>query len=279
MYENFLHSGTDVESAEKATEKLQNKDVALFVITGKLASGKDTIAPLVMEGITNSPVQKCYFAEALKKEVSEVIAYLSQLKEDGIITQSGNNVEEYLRQPHIESIRYNVSLVWKIKEDDAQVILESLIPAVLSANPPKDAWVRSHEVRKSLQYWGTDIRRTQDEFYWVNKTTKSTSKIIAEGFSVWLGDGRFPNEMDHSHGLSAFLSRIEISEETQRRRLFKRDGLLLTDDAKNHPSETALDNYPNFDVVVNNDVDDSAGSNIEIEKVSSKIIESYKEKM
>jgi hypothetical protein len=93
--------------------------------------------------------------------------------------------------------------------------------------------------RPILQWWGTDFRRKfQDEDnYWIDQLD-SMIKYLHEngGHKVFLiPDVRFENEAKYVKDNNGILIRIN------------REGLVSTD---THSSETALDNYPDFDIII-----------------------------
>lgn len=88
--------------------------------------------------------------------------------------------------------------------------------------------------RSLLQSVGTDIVRKQDENYWVNFVKSMLSFFPDEWDVVIIPDTRFPNE----------ISTIKESFDVLSVRVI-REGYDngLTEEQKNHPSETALDDY------------------------------------
>ena len=65
---------------------------------------------------------------------------------------------------------------------------------------------------------------------------------------------RFPNEADAVQDVYGKVIRLNVSPEVQELRIKQRDGLIVSDDARNHPSETALDEYNSFNMSVNTDL-------------------------
>lgn len=105
-------------------------------------------------------------------------------------------------------------------------------------NGEKDA-----EGRKLLQYVGTDVVRTLVPNFWVNFIIDILLMFNKEWDYVVIPDCRFPNEVERikSYEIDTVLVRVIRSN-------FDNG---LSDEAKSHISETALDNY-NYDYVLMN---------------------------
>ena len=220
-----------------AQEKIKNKDVLVLGVSGKLGAGKDTVAPLVLDslGYTNSVHE--FFAKHLKVEVTEAI---QKVKDSSTLGSAIDRIE----------------LEQNVERDKAELIVDNLWTDVKSGLVA-DAYIRTSSTRFALQFWGSDIRREQDPNYWVKKAIRSTVTNAAEGKSVLVTDARFENEIDALMALGAFASRLHVSADVQRERIFNRDGIYPSSEALNHISEISLDRYERnsfFDVVVDTDI-------------------------
>lgn len=91
----------------------------------------------------------------------------------------------------------------------------------------------SPEVRRLLQWWGTDFRRAEDPDYWVKKAMARYEKAP---LPVVFDDVRFPNEADAIRANGGLLVRVLAPIEVREQRL----GTLPPE----HASETAMDYYP-----------------------------------
>lgn len=98
--------------------------------------------------------------------------------------------------------------------------------------------------RSLLQYVGTNKIRTVEPNYWVEFIAHVLKLFPDEWDYVLIPDCRFPNEIDYLREQGYDVTHIRIV----------RDGFDngLTDEQKQHPSETALDNTAP-DVVIPND--------------------------
>jgi hypothetical protein len=89
--------------------------------------------------------------------------------------------------------------------------------------------------RSTLQRVGTDIIRKQNPDYWVSFISEFLKLFYDEWDYVLIPDCRFPNEIQKmiDDGWDVFSVRLTRTD-------FKNS---LTEEQRNHPSETALDNY------------------------------------
>lgn len=205
----------------------------LLAVSGKMAAGKDTIAEPVAAGLwPGSEIHKVAFADSLRAEVDEIIDVLRSKIGDG--AQQATIVQKmdcsYKQAMMIQGI------LWKAVNMDHSLTAKDHTP----------------EMRKALQYWGTDVRRAFEDKYWVWKTRKTIDSLLVQGFTVVVTDGRFPNELDLIHSMGGLILRLDVDRDTQRQRLLARDGSF--DEARlAHVSETAADDYKGFDARVSVD--------------------------
>lgn len=82
---------------------------------------------------------------------------------------------------------------------------------------------------------------------------RSVMDELAVGKSVSMTDSRFPNEMDAVIASGGVAVRLNVSPEVQSKRIMSRDNVVVTEEARAHPSETSLDNYPHFHAIVDTD--------------------------
>jgi hypothetical protein len=216
----------------------------LIGITGKMGSGKDTTAAALMPLLSDLENTHIYFSAALKQEVSAAIADIHK----HIDSQSRQGLYRIISANH----RLNIV--------DTHYIVDILAEEIKKTGKPVDGWERSAVTRRVLQYWGTEIRRKEDEDYWVKKSVQSiaeklvsTDGAIVVTCAVYVTDARFSNEARAIIDLGGSLIRLEVSPEEQSKRIFARDGILPTEEARQHPSETSLDNYEGFDVKIDTD--------------------------
>lgn len=93
-------------------------------------------------------------------------------------------------------------------------------------------------IRRILQWWGTEYRRTQNPDYWTEAWAKKISRYDLEHTPILIDDVRFINELNCIKEQGGLIVKIE------------RPGF---DGANNHASETALDDYRDWDDIIHND--------------------------
>lgn len=93
-------------------------------------------------------------------------------------------------------------------------------------------------VRRILQWWGTEYRRSQDPDYWTKAWGRKIEQLDLEQMHVLIDDVRFMNELRVIKQHGGLIVKIE------------RPGF---DGANNHASETSLDEYHGWDEVLLND--------------------------
>lgn len=224
-----------IEAAQLALNNLQN-GIAFFVtVSGKIGAGKDTVAPLLLDlmEIPETERKQDSFARTLKEEIDQVIQIVisSEKPEDAAqLTAVTQGVS-------LEKARVTVNYIW----DE------------ITANNELTAYSRTAGVRSALQFWGTEVRREQDDNYWVNKTIHRVLLEACKGVSSYITDSRFPNEAAAVRDAGGLTIRLLVSPEEQERRIKARDGLQISAEARAHVSETALDDYDNFHIVVDTD--------------------------
>jgi hypothetical protein len=227
--ERSFFAGIDPARISFVQEELRSGKLWGLAISGKLASGKDTVAALVMEELGADRREHLSWATPLKDELDELLELIrTQTTPDGAVSSL---VERNFNTMHAQRL---VLELWNEAQQGVQ------------------ARSRTPRMRWGLQYLGTDVRRAEDPDYWVRKGVANCIEAVEEGRSVYFSDCRLPNEVEAARALGMYVVRLEITAEEQERRLRGRDGLTFDMGAVTHPSEVALDGYPGFDLVVDN---------------------------
>lgn len=226
----------------------------LIGISGKIGSGKNYFASSIIKELLahRYVIKEAAFATPLKEEATYIInAIRPHVHEDD------NTWHETITALADE---FNMSY-------DQMWDLSSFIRQELVENPELDGYSRSEGIRRGLQYLGTEVRRKKEENYWVDRFMNFVPK---DADVVFVTDVRFPNEADCVLTNNGYLFRVEVPPEVIRKRTVDRDGLLYSEEALNHPSETSLDNYEHFD--------EKIGEKFDATAIATKLIEQMKDK-
>ena len=207
--------------------KIDSKFVPAIVIAGKMGYGKDYVGNLIKNNFSN--IEKISFADALKEEVEHIIN----------LTRNNSSLEH---------IAYEMN----VSKDE----IKPLYIAMIAFKDINELTVKKKNstIRFMLQYWGTDVRRKNNENYWVQKTVDKILEINKLGNVALITDGRFPNELKGVFKLNGITIQLDISKEKQIENLLNRDGILPNKEAFNHPSETSYLEYKDFDLILTEDV-------------------------
>lgn len=238
-----------LEALPQAVANLQDGTVKVLAVSGKKGSGKDTFTAELGKAL-GTPFIMHAFAYELKSQAQSMFNIIELLHKNGSTEDMiVNDLIQVYRLWSIPFITHNMHLF-------VQGIIEDLNNGITP-----DSYKRSPGVWRGLQLLGTDIRRREDNDYWVKKTVSFIVKKLAEGTSVFVSDVRFLNEIKALEDLGAPTIRMEVTPEVQRERLIGRDGTAPSQEALTHPSEVSLDDYV-FDIVVDNNGSLSISENV-----------------
>lgn len=208
------------------------------VISGKICSGKNYLSEtltlaLESQGYTTAETA---FGSFVKNELSTIITATY----DGLL--AGLTREKILAE---------ISDVQSLTRAESALILDTIIDTVhgtiMAEAPRVDGWSRSSGIRRGCQVLGTDIRRAKDDDYWVKRTGEFVDAQPVD--FVLVPDGRFPNEMSLAAGRGIGI-RLEVPLAVREERLWSRDGRKFTKEELEHKSETSLNEYDKFDLIV-----------------------------
>ena len=220
--------GADENLVSKAWENVSSGKVLFLVLSGKMGSGKDTVAPVVLVSLGVTDATHLYYASALKDEADRMFEFIKQ----------GNNAQE-------------LGAAFDLNDEHSQILYDA-VAEDLWANPELHSRNRSGGIRLFLQVLGTDVRRAVQPDYWVNICMQEAVEQLAAGNNIFLTDARYPNEIEKATDLGAFAVRLELTEDTQEVRLLERDGVLPEKAALDHISENALNDFDGFSLVLDN---------------------------
>lgn len=229
----FTSLGVPADLVGIAWAKLVSGEVTLLALSGKMGSGKDTIAPAVLVALGYGPLGQVQISRALRSELDQVIA---------IVTEA----------PNPEVAVGEVSSRMTVDAEAAGCVVGTLFELCHRPSGPPSAWDRLPEIRRALQQWGTEVRRAGDDDYWLRRVLAGVPATLAAGCAVYWTDVRSPNEVQWARRSGFFVARLDVDLDVCRDRIRRRDGIEIDPDALNHPTETALDGYAGFDLVVPN---------------------------
>lgn len=224
-----MSHGVSEETASIAADRILRREVVMLGFSGKLASGKDSVASGVVNALGLDPVVHMSFAQPLKDEVDQAI--------------------ELIRSTSPSEARQVLHVANEAVFDE----FVNLLTSALQEAPEATARTRTAGIRRVLQFWGTEVRRAELDEYWVSKAVSTALSNAAAGRHLFFTDGRFPNEIAGSQTIGFLVVRLEVSPDVQAQRLAARDGLAPDPLSLIHPSETALDSYQGFDLVTDNE--------------------------
>lgn len=220
-------------------------------ISGKIGSGKNYLADklvnvLAERGYTTSEGS---FAHALKNELSQIMDFYRHRLDD-------NDAAE------LASKKFNIPL------PQMEHLLNCIKDDLLDESPdePLHGYSRTEGIRRALQFLGTEIRRSVNPNYWVDLFHESLQPTDF----IFVTDARFPNEADSVLEHGGVMLRLNPSPEVIAQRIANRDGLKYTKEALNHSSETALDDYTRFTVVIGDTFDEKKLADILIDQYNRK---------
>jgi thymidylate kinase len=216
-------------------------------ISGKIGAGKNYLA---------SKLAEVYHERGFK---TAEVSYAIPLKDEAT-----RIMEDFRNHP----IDFDaLADQYAIDEHDLITLYER-VSNDMTHYPLLTGWDRTEGVRRFLQYLGTDIRRKQNYNYWVDKVQDYFPKDVDY---IFITDARFPNEADKILSLNGTLIRIDVPDEVILQRSSSRDGLKYSQEALNHDSEHALDNYKKFEVII--------GESFNAEELVDNFIEIKKESL
>lgn len=223
-----------------------------------MGSGKDSVGAKVMDSFNTVRWEHLSFGDELKSEVTLLLRILQDRTRGLVGERRLNDGEGFPQVLHdlVKLSRYTKEkypLFNNVPYTDLIFAFAGLNEHSTSGRDV-DGWTRSASIRRVLQFWGTDVRRRLDSDYWAKKVAVKAEEVLASGRSVLVTDARFPNEAITINQIpNSFLLRLDASPEVRIERVSKRDSIVPSEDSLHHASETALDDYTNFDLRIDTD--------------------------
>lgn len=110
--------------------------------------------------------------------------------------------------------------------------------------------IKDEAGRTLLQQLGTNKVRAKYPDYWAEAIGKFLAAIPKDFDCAFIPDARFPNEIEVVKYYNPFARTIRVERFNEDRTPYINP--VFTSIQLNHPSETSLDNYNNFDYIVEN---------------------------
>lgn len=232
--------GLDDGIHSAAIAALESGQVGWVVISGKMAAGKDTVAPLITDTLPIAdgglPVLLSH-GDLMRAELATVIEAYAQALHAG--HTSSEERQRLVRD--MTGLRGDHAIeLASFLEAEFAMRNEGQIPSVFD---------RTENMRKMLQGLGGPWRTADDPTYWVKKAAVAALTHVAAGRSVALTGARYLPDVEIPAQRGAVIVRLDIDRETQLARLGARDGIVPTEAtlaALDHPGETALDDWSGF---------------------------------
>lgn len=227
----------------------------VIILSGKLHVGKDTFADklkLKLEKRGDS-VYKVAYADSTKSDMVQIIKLILR----------GRSVEGVMRSMDIgPTYGYQMTKIFNyinqdLSEDsDLKSEFYSLNNEELQ---PKLKLFKHY--RLIMQTYGTEIRRSLDSKYWINKVLDKIHRIsdynIRKNVDVIVPDGRFKNEIKLGEDLNSLKYRVltvrlEAPNDVIKDRIKNdpNDQEEISKETFSHSSETELDEFRDFDFFV-----------------------------
>lgn len=230
--ETAASMGVGYDVAVAARENLCRGAVHALVVSGPQASGKDTVGPAVLASLGAGNHVRVGIADGLKQEASDLLVAMPTYRD----RESGAALAAEMLETSTAHARVLVDTLW----DVTRVAEHGLT-----------GWSRTPEIRRTLQYLGNEARDADPTRY-VRIAVPRILGLLADGVSVYMGDGRFPREAEPCSRLGMFLVRLHVDPEVKAARLLARDGIIADPRTLHHEGESALDDWDGVDLRVDN---------------------------
>lgn len=229
---------------DEAMLKLQNNSQKWLTVSGKMASGKDTLAPLMMDIISkNTPKQRLGYSDVLRKEANAVFQYYRDWKEKYTKNQRLillDRTEKFLIREYGMRPIHAKNAVARLSQE-------------IDTNNDVNAEQRTVWMRDFLIDLGGVWHTVDNPYYLPNQMWNIAAEFINNGIDVYLTGGRLLPDILGPASKGSLTVRIQVDREVQKKRIKERDNIDVTDSVLDSYSECALDDYNHiFDIVITN---------------------------
>lgn len=194
--------------------------ISVYLISGKIKSGKDTIADYMLQKLGQTAKKVC-FADEVRSMINKLFGIPIELmkSQEGKLSKSHIKIKDLVRTEDLH--RFDLSQEYLT-------------------------------IRELLQYFASDIFRKADYACWA----RVFWKLNHQGFNKFVvPDWRFPIEYElglpfvKKLGYKIYTIRLTRNSKVIN---FTKFAPLSNDGVSNHESETSLDNFENFDYILYN---------------------------
>lgn len=229
--------------------------INVIILSGKMHSGKDTFADRLKLKLEDrgDNVYKIAYADSTKSDMVRIIK----------LFLLGKHVEEVMNIMDIGFVYgYQMTKIFNyINQDLLEEPYLKFEFDFLSNRELQPKLKLLKHYRLIMQAYGTEIRRSLDNKYWINKVLNKIRQISADNISnsvdIIIPDGRFKNEIKLSDDLDSskyrvLTMRLEAPNEVIKSRIKNdpNDQEEISKETFSHSSETELDNFEDFDFFV-----------------------------
>lgn len=199
----------------------------IIAFSGKIGSGKTSTATALGDKMFPNNYKIVSFSIPLKAETDTIVKLIKSLPDK-------ESIDNLLKNSFFDSVN----------KDKARHAIEIIFNDVRNGNIV-DGYNKTPELRKFYQYWGTEVRRKENNNYWIIEMDKTVSPLIHKGINIIIDDVRFENEAYFVLLKKGKLYRLNVDAETRKNRVQDRDGK-QTSVNNSHDSETNLDDFDRF---------------------------------
>jgi len=207
----------------------------LLAVSGKMASGKDSLAHAALHQAGYTNLVQINIADQIRHELDTLLVTARTRGTDAVRAELEQLAAQTSTPVDAEIERIVEAIGCELA---AQARGDYRDDAVYGQHA--SARRRTGSIRTALQNLAW-IWRTIDPDHWINITITRALAAAQAGSTVLTTDVREPAEVHALHKAGYLNVRILVTAKTQAERLSERDDLAPDPDALNHPNETALD--------------------------------------
>ena len=229
--------GVGVDAADCVVDAYRGSSVTAGVFTGKMYSGKDTVADQVAAAlhVPGSPeAERHTVSDGIREEYAQILRIIKDASGPKVALK-------------------NLCGEMNLDDRPANYFFSSLFTVLREQDI--DANERTPLNRTMTIYLADDGRRSADPEYWVKVSFRRMLSALSTGHSAYLAGCRYPNEISPALALGIHTTRLEISHEVQAQRGLARDGHLPDPKVILGVNECALDEFTGLNLIVGNDDD------------------------